>query len=246
MMSGWGSRVRAARLLWAAAAAGFPSVPALAQTASPPPPQPAPQPRPAPDAAELDPSAPLAPLPDLGVAWPELNAKEVTPPTAAPSTPTSSPRAVAKSQTSAPPTDAAGNIRYTVAVEGIASVGNAEDLLAQFRKQSALETERKSPSNAAQIGRRASADADLLTQLLRSQGYYDASVDASTDKAGDTLRVILTADPGQQYRFASVELPGLDASGPDSARLRNAFAIKAGDPVIASDVIAGGHQRRRG
>jgi translocation and assembly module TamA len=212
----------------------------LAQTASPPPPQPVPQPRPTPDAAELDPSAPLAPLPDLGVAWPELNAKEATPPAAAPSTPTSSPRAVAKSQTSAPPTDAAGNIRYTVAVEGIASVGNAEDLLAQFRKQSALETERKSPSNAAQIGRRASADADLLTQLLRSQGYYDASVDASTDKVGDTLRVILTADPGQQYRFASVELPGLDAAGPDSARLRNAFAIKAGDPVIASDVIAGG------
>ena len=35
-------------------------------------------------------------------------------------------------------------------------------LLAQFRQQSALEAERKDPANAAQIGRRASADADLL------------------------------------------------------------------------------------
>ena len=46
--------------------------------------------------------------------------------------------------------------------------------------------------------------------------------------------------PGQQYRFASVELPGLDAAGPDAARLRDIFAVKAGDPVIAADVIAGG------
>jgi translocation and assembly module TamA len=238
-MSGWGSRVRAARLLCAAAAAALIPVPAITQTASPPAPQPTPPPPP-PDAAELDPSAPLAPLPDLGVAWPELNAKEAVPAPVPQSTPTSSPRAVAKNQTSAPVSDAAGNIHYTVEVQGIAAVGNAEGLLHAFSRQSALEAERKRPANAAQIGRRASADADLLTQLLRSQGYYDASVEASTDKAGDALRVILTADPGQQYRFASVDLPGLDAAGPGAARLREMFGIKPGDPVIATDVIAGG------
>jgi translocation and assembly module TamA len=210
--------------------------PLLAQT-GPAPPAPS---QPPPDAAELDPNAPLAPLPDLGVAWPELNPKEASPAAAAPSTPTSSPRAVAKSQASAPAPDAAGNIRYTVAVEGIASVGGAEDLLHAFRQQSTLESERKKPSNAAQIGRRASADADLLAQLLRSQGYYDASVEASTEKAGDALRVLLTADPGPQYRFASVDLPGLDAAGPEAAKLRDIFGLKPGDPVIATDVIAGG------
>ena len=65
-------------------------------------------------------------------------------------------------------------------------------------------------------------------------------------EAGDALRVILTADPGQQYRFASVELPGLDAAGPDAAKLRDAFAVKAGDPVIAADVIAGGARAHPG
>jgi translocation and assembly module TamA len=109
-----------------------------------------------------------------------------------------------------------------------------------FRQQSALEAERKHPANAAQIGRRASADADLLTQLLRSQGYYDADVEPRTEKAGDALRVVLTAEPGQQYRFASVDLPGLEAAGPEAARLRDAFAVRAGDPVVAADVIAGG------
>ena len=125
-------------------------------------------------------------------------------------------------------------------VEGLGPIGNAEDLLREFRKQSALEAERKDPANAAQIGRRAGADADLLGQLLRSQGYYDAAVEARTEMAGDVLRVVLSADPGTQYRFASVELPGLEGAGPEAAKLRNSFAVKAGDAVIATDVIAGG------
>ena len=53
-------------------------------------------------------------------------------------------------------------------------------------------------------------------------------------------QVMLEAAPGQQYRFASVDLPGLDAAGPDATRLRQVFAVKAGDPVIAADVIAAG------
>src|SRR5690349_23409294 len=214
-MSGRGSRRGAARLLCAAAAATI-STPGAAQTAPPPPPT-------VPDAAELDPSAPLAPLPDIGVAWPELDARETAPaPAPAPSS-KKQPRRSAET---------AGDIRYTVQVEGLAPLGNAEDLLSAFRKQSTLEAERKDPANAAQIGRRASADADLLTELLRSQGYYDADVEARTDKAGNDLRVVLSADPGQQYRFATVDLPGLDAASPDASPLRDAFAVRPGDPVI--------------
>jgi translocation and assembly module TamA len=172
-------------------------------------------------------------MPDLGVDWPNLDAKEGEP----------SPQPSAPEAQKATPdltTEASGTLRYTWLVEGLSSVGGAQDLLAAFRKQSTLEAERKKPANAAQIGRRASADADLLTQLLRSQGYYDAAVEPSTDRSGNALRVILTVDPGEQYRFASVELPGLDAAGADAAKLRESFAVKAGDPVIAQDVIAAG------
>jgi translocation and assembly module TamA len=223
-MGGRGSTHGAARLLCAAAAAALVPAPALAQAAPPPPPDP----------AELDPSAPLDPMPDLGVAWPELNAQQSAPPAAAapPTRNQKSPRAAA---------DGTGDIRYTVEVDGLRGLGNAEELLHDFRRQSALEADRNDAANAAQIGRRAGADADLLTQLLRAQGYYDAQVEPRTDKAAaGGLRVVLTADPGQQYRFASVELPGLQAAGPDAARLRDTFGIKPGDPVIAADVIAGG------
>jgi len=226
-MTGRGSSAGAARLLCAAASAALAGAPALGQTA---PTAQSPQPT---EPAELDPNAPLAPMPDLGVEWPDLNTKEtVTPPPPSVTTPEKTKSAKVESGT--------GDIRYTVAVEGLAAVGGSEDLVSAFRQQSTLEAERKHPANAAQVARRASADADLLVELLRSQGYYDAVVDPSTQRAGDTLQVVLTADPGEQYKFASVELPGLAAAGPDAAKLRDVFAVKPGDPVIAPDVIAAG------
>ena len=219
-MTGRGLSVGASRLLCAAGCCALAAAPALGQTAPPPPPS---------EPGELDPNAPLAPMPDLGVEWPDLNATEPTP--------NPEPAASAeKPQT----TEAAGTVRYTVQVEGLSSIGNAEELIAAFRKQSTLEAERKDAANAAQIGRRASADSDLLSQLLRSQGYYDAVVEPRTERSGDALRVILAAEPGAQYRFASVELPGLGAAGPEAAKLRETFAVKAGDPVIAKDVIDAG------
>jgi translocation and assembly module TamA len=220
-MSGRGSTRLAARLLCAAAISALVPSPAFAQTAPPPPP----------DAAELDPSAPLEPLPDLGVDWPDLNAKDTT---VAPATPgQEAPAAPA-------PDENTGDLRYVLVVEGLGALGNSQDLLTAFRKQSALEADRKDPANAAQIGRRSRADADLLAEMLRSQGYYDAAVEPRTERSGGTLRVVLAAEPGQQYKFASVELPGIEAAGPDAAKLRTVFGVSAGDPVIAQDVIAGG------
>ena len=228
-MVGRGFRLTAARLLCAAAAASLTAGMARAQV-TPQPSPPTPPVSSAPDAAELDPNAPLAPLPDLGIAWPELNAKDTAPPAAA----------VAEQRNDRTQATELGDLRYTVRVEGLTSVSGSGELLSAFRQQSALEAERKDPANAAQIGRRAGADADLLTQLLRAQGYYDAVVEERTEKSGAVLGVVLSAEPGQQYTFASVELPGLDTAGPAAAGLRNAFAVKAGDPVVAADVIAAG------
>ena len=205
----------------------FCAAPALAQDQQQPPP-------PATQEPELDPSAPMAPLPDLGVEWPQLDVKEPAPP------PEIAAPVKGEKQPLPEASEVGGTVRYTVTVEGLSSIGGSEELLKAFRQQSTLEAEHKDRANAAQIGRRAGADADLLTQLLRSQGYYDASVDPSTERSGNELRVILTVDAGQQYRFASVDLPGLNAAGSDARKLREAFAVKTGDPVVAQDVIAAG------
>ncbi len=166
-------------------------------------------------------------MPGLGVDWPTLDTtREAAPDQAI--------------QSETPAQDQGGSRKYSVQIDGLAGVGDSEDLLKTFRMQSALEADHKDPANAAQIARRSRADADLLEELLRSQGYYDADVEPRTESAGNMVRVLLEASPGQQYRFASVELPGLDAAGPEAGKLRDAFAVRTGDPVIAEDVIAGG------
>ena len=169
-------------------------------------------------------------MPDLGVDWPDLNTKNEEPPPATPGV----------QRQAALADEGTGDRKYTFAVEGLTGVGDIEELLKAFRQQSALEANRKDSANAAQVDRRSRADAELLEQLLRSQGFYDADVEPRTEPAGDMIRVVLEAHAGPQYRFAAVELPGLEAAGPEAAKLRAAFAVKAGDPVVATDVIAAG------
>src|SRR3569833_2678925 len=178
-MSGWVGARTSARLLCLAAFCVGLAAPAHAQTAQPSKP-PIPAQTAAPQSTDLDPSAPLDAMPDLGVPWPDLKVNGPTAPAA----------------NAAP--EGATTTRYSLTNEGLDSVGNAEELLTAFRQQSALEADRKDPANAAQIDRRSRADADLLEQLLRSQGYYDAAVEPRTERVDGGLRVVLTADPGQQ------------------------------------------------
>lgn len=215
---GWNlSKARvAARLLCAAATAALASAPALAQQAPPA------------DAADLDPSQPLDPMPDIGVDWPDLDAAPLDEPIAGE-------RAAEETQAI---TDSSAERRYTIAIDGLQKIGNAEALAETFERHSALYQGRRDEANAAQIQRRSEADAELLAEILRSQGYYDATVDPVIEPQGAVLHVTFEADPGSQYRFQSVELPGLENAGSDAEQLRETFAVKAGDPVIAEDVIA--------
>src|SRR5687768_6677159 len=171
----------------------------------------------------LDPSAPLEPWPDLGVEWPDMEARD----SIIPDVPTTDAG------------DAAAARTYSYRIDGLGDVDTIA-LLTQFRALSALEEYRGDPANAAQIDRRARADADLLAELMRAYGYYDAQVATRVDAApGGAFAVALEVQPGPLYRFAEVSLPGLDeAAGPDAAALREAFDISAQDPVNAAEVGA--------
>ena len=212
--------VRKAARLWCAAACSFAlAAPAIAQSTPPPSP------------GDLNPSAPLDPLPDLGVEWPDPGAADepIAPTPESEEQPQQAPTAV---------TEDPAELRYAIAFEGLEKIGPDEELIRSFEAQSVLHKERDEPANAAQIDRRSRADAELLAELLRSQGYYDAVVEPRIDRTGNALLVVLEAEPGEQYRFQSVELPGLEAAGAEAAELREEFAVKAGDPVVAEDVIA--------
>ncbi|HEX8621738.1 MAG TPA: BamA/TamA family outer membrane protein [Allosphingosinicella sp.] len=175
------------------------------------------------DLPPLDPSAPLDPLPDLGVDWPDMEA---------------SPGEAIADAPAAGIADASAGLRYTVRIEGLDP--DTETILrGQFEPLSTLEQNRREPANAAQIDRRAREDADLLAELLRARGYYDALVRTRVEGAGSDVTVALEAEPGPLYRFAEIRLPGIEESSEDAAALRDAFGLKAAEPVDAARVAAG-------
>jgi translocation and assembly module TamA len=222
---------RGTAVLWLAGCAGLAlgAAPLCAQQAPP-----------STDPAELDPSAPLDPMPDLGVEWPDLNQPE---PALPPEVEGVAPGAAAEAtqEAAAKVEDVSATRAYHWSIGGLEGLPVETVVRAGFDERSTLKADRKRSANAAQIDRRARADAELLAELLRSQGYYDATVEPQITAAGNELAVGLAASPGQLYHFESVELPGLeDAAGGKAARLRDAFSVKAGDPVIAQKVIDAG------
>ena len=190
--------------------------------------------QPAPGASELDPNAPLDPMPDLGVEWPDMNQPDPVP------EPEPLPEAETTDTQQLPSVtmdDAAAARRYAYRIDGLAAIADSEKLLERFKAQSALRKDEGDPANAAQIDRRARADAELLTSLLQSEGYYDAEVEPGIGVEAERILVDLKATPGPRYTFQSVELQGIEAAGDKAAQLRDAFAVSAGDPVVAQQVI---------
>ncbi|HWW66274.1 MAG TPA: BamA/TamA family outer membrane protein [Sphingomonadaceae bacterium] len=184
-----------------------------------------------PDGA-LDPGSPLAPLPDLGVDWPDLSAP-VSVPLPADITKTA-PAAAHRA------TNAAAEQRYHFAIEGLDDLEGVspEKIRNAFAEISTLKTGAGKPANVAQIDRRAREDEGALRDVLRGYGYYDADVRARVETAHGEVVVTLAAEPGALYRFSAVDLNGLAEAGEKAATLRKAFPVQAGDPVDAAKIAA--------
>lgn len=205
------SRRPGAALAVAAWLAAAPGLLSPASAQTPPPAEPA-----------LDPDSPLDPLPGLGVDWPDLAAQPDAPVEAA----------------GGVTADAGADLRYDLRFDGL----DAEQLAkvsAQFNQLSALKAGEKQPANVAQVDRRAREDADLLAELLRSHGYYDAAVEPRVATENGHVLVTLAATPGELYHFAEVQIRGLEGAPAQADALREAFGIKAQDPVDAAVVNAG-------
>ncbi len=202
----------------------------------------------------LDPNSPMATMPDLGVEWPDL-AKPDAPLGLLPAEQSSPgppilmlPPPVIEDKSTvgkATTTEASGERRYALTIEGMGEA-DAPGLRERFDALSSLRQGESSVANVAQIDRRAREDADLLRDLLRAYGFYDAEVEARVGGvAGPTasgqprLAVTLAVTSGPAYVFHSVTLAGLAATGRDDAALTRAFGVKTGDPVNADKVTAG-------
>lgn len=139
-----------------------------------------------------------------------------------------------------------------------------DEVTARFRALSALAQLRNGDDTAPQIAARARADEDLLTDVLRVYGYYNAEVvrqlsaprnvngngngngsrngngraAAAAAAAAAQPSVRFDVYPGPQYRFGAIDLGAMERLPPvEYAPLREAFAILPGDPLLADRII---------
>ncbi|EQB07389.1 hypothetical protein L288_09800 [Sphingobium quisquiliarum P25] len=213
--------------------------PAHAQSAAPPP-------------ANGEEQTPLDPMPDIGIAWPDLeqpDSVESLPAEETADMPVADEPELAtesKDEAAAAETDLAGAFadpaqehRYTVQLKGVEEIADAQ-FDARFRELSALRLGEDKPANLAQINRRIAEDTELLDRLLRAKGYYAARIRSSVAPAGeDRLAVSFRIVPGTLYLLSSVDLEGLSAAGEREAKLRSAFPLKVGDPIDADAILSG-------
>lgn len=168
-------------------------------------------------------SAPMTRIDDFGVEWPDMSAV--------------SDREAESSRTAvAIDTEQ----RYSVSLQGLDGLDQADDIRSQFRALSVLRENEDDTAVVAQINRRADTDRELLRELLRSHGYYDS--DVVSELVGETgqnrIEVVFRVDAGPLYRFDRVELPGLAEAGERTDELRAQFPVEADDPVDAAAVTA--------
>lgn len=168
-----------------------------------------------PPADVLDPSSPLAEMPDIGVDWPDLPPEEAGEPGAQLALPEVQER------------------RYTVLLNGVPT-DPANQIVSRFDDLSALKAASNKPANLAQLNRRARDDVALLQQLLRTDGYYDAQIASRVEAVEDRLLVTFSVTPGPLYRFEEIHVSGLEAvSDP-----RMQFKVHPSDPVDADVITA--------
>ena len=116
--------------------------------------------------------------------------------------------------------------------------GVADRTLRQALERAAGEAE-GAPANRIEARRRARQAADGVTALLRSDGYYDATVEPDVSE-GDRPRAVIKVDPGPLTRLVAptVEWVGAPPSAAASTAAQTEIKLKPGDPGRAVDVIA--------
>ena len=180
-------------------------------------------------------------MPDLGVDWPDLNAKDAARSAADPRrADRSRPRATAVTTT---PASFATRSRS----KGLRPIGDAEELLHAFRQQSALEADRKEPgqrradrpprARRRRTAGRAAAQPGLLRRRRSSRGSSAPAMRCS---------VVLDRRPG---RAISLRIGRAARARGGRARTRRSCARPSRSrPAIRSspqDVIAGGRRAER-
>lgn len=118
-----------------------------------------------------------------------------------------------------------------------------DEFLNRFKSLSIVE-EYDDDDNLARLTAQSRDDEELLVRLLRTYGYFDATVirsvgDVDAEVEADLERPAVRFDvlPSLRYTVGTVDLGDLTATGPDYPGFRETYGVFAGD-AISLDAIA--------
>ena len=134
----------------------------------------------------------------------------------------------------APDSAAPPGVPYQVAIEGV-----EDDALRELLEE-VSETRRlidRPPPSLTRLRRRAEDDRARLQRALRSEGYYDATIDIALDPEAEPVNVVFQVDPGPRYRLRDVAIevapPEADLPLPRLEQL----GIAPGAPAVAQAIL---------
>ena len=183
------------------------------------------------------PEAPLAPLADVTIAWPD----RLQLPPLLPLPADAQPVAFAAFEDVLPPPPAGAAEQVSPELVLVFPADPAlfperAELLRRFAGLSLI-TQLEDDGALARLAVQARDDEALLARLLRTYGYYDAQLTRSLEQTAAGPQVRFEVQPGARYRIGAVDLGGLAATGADFAALRATYRVQPGDGV-ALDAIA--------
>ena len=191
----------------------------------------------------LDPDAPLAEMPQVTIPWPE----QVDLPQLAPlehEDPIEFATFVEQIPTNPPGSEERISEELVLVFPTeTALFPERDEFLDRFKSLSTIE-QLDDDGNLARLRVQARNDEELLQQLLRVYGYYDAQVIRSVGEVDEGVEADLARpaarfdiNPGQRYRFGAIDLGNLIAAGDAYPALRAAFEISTGDPISLDTIV---------
>jgi len=110
-----------------------------------------------------------------------------------------------------------------------------------FQAASLLEANRgKSITSIANLRRQLKSDRNLMTRILRAQGYYGARIDDSIARQGAHFELEMKVTPGALYRLGTIGTEFQDPRPKSDIidRIQELIALQPGDPARAASVIS--------
>ena len=147
--------------------------------------------------------------------------------------PAADPSAQAEADT-APEGAAPPGVPYQVAIEGV------EDEALRALLDEVSETRRlieRPPPSLTRLRRRAEDDRARLQRALRSEGYYDATIDISIDPDAEPVNVVFQVAPGPRYRLRDVAIEVTPPEADLPLLSLEELGIAPGAPAVAQTIL---------